>query len=215
MTNPIRRQISLGFTEERFPEGQHICYIFRDDEERQRTMSKYLASGLQSHEKVLYLVDTMSTNEFLDCMAELGLDVHAHTNDFIVKEALPVYCPNGTFSCPDMLEVVGTFYGQSLQEGYAGSRGTGEMSWALSAGCVRKADLMEYEARLTQVLQEYPYTACCQYDARRFDGETIMDVLHVHPLMIVRGQVVKNPFYQPPDEFLKAYRRREGESING
>lgn len=31
MTTPNRRLISLGFAEERFPEGQHFCDIFRDE----------------------------------------------------------------------------------------------------------------------------------------------------------------------------------------
>jgi hypothetical protein len=210
-----RRNISLGFTETTVPEGQHICYLFNDEAERRRTMSKYLQSGLDAREKVLYLVDTMTTGEFAECMAELGLDVSRHQHDLVLQEALPVYCPGGTFSVPDMLKVVGEFYQQSLQDGYVGSRGTGEMSWCLVDGRARKEDIMEYEARLTQVLEQYPYTACCQYDARRFDGETIMDVLSVHPMMIVRGQVVKNPFFQPPEEFLASYRRRHEGAVHG
>ena len=35
-----------------------------------------------------------------------------------------------------------------------------------------------------------------------------MDVLSVHPVMIVRGQLVKNPYYIEPDEFLKQLRDR-------
>jgi len=33
-----------------------------------------------------------------------------------------------------------------------------------------------------------------------------MDVLNVHPVMIVRGQLVKNPFYLEPDIFLEKLR---------
>jgi hypothetical protein len=41
----------------------------------------------------------------------------------------------------------------------------------------------------------------CQYDARRFDGATIFDVINVHPVMLVRGHLIRNPFYLPPDQF--------------
>ena len=34
--------------------------------------------------------------------------------------------------------------------------------------------------------------------------ELIMDVLKVHPLMVVRGAVVRNPFFVPPEEFLRS-----------
>lgn len=42
----------------------------------------------------------------------------------------------------------------------------------------------------------------CQYNARAFDGATLMDVLKAHALMVVRGSVVHNPFYLPPEEIL-------------
>lgn len=209
MMHPERRKISLGFTGERFSEGLHICYIFRDESERRRVMAQYLKSGLESGEKVLYLVDTMSPGDFLESMEEMGIHPPNRGKDFIVSEALPVYCPDGHFSTPDMLNVVGEFYQDALKEGYTGARGTGEMSWALVEGSVRKQDLMEYEARLNQVLKVFPYTTCCQYDARRFDGGVIMDVLSVHPMMIVRGQVVRNPYYIAPELFLDELRERD------
>ena len=203
-----RRHISLGFTPERVLEGRHICYIFNDEEERRRTMSKYLSSGLEQNEKVLYLVDTMTPDDFSEAMGELGLDVAAWGEKLILSEAMPTYCPDGSFSCPEMLDVVGRFYEASLAEGYKGSRGTGEMSWAASHGDVAMEEVMEYEARLNEVLDRYPYTAVCQYDARLFDGQTILDVLSVHPMMIVRGQLVRNPFFIEPRIFLRQLRER-------
>lgn len=62
--------------------------------------------------------------------------------------------------------------------------------------------LIEYESRLNLLVEQNPITLICQYDANRFDGATIYDVLNVHPMMIVRGQVVRNPYYVPPAEFL-------------
>ena len=171
-------------------------------------MAKFLNSGLEFGDKVLYLVDTMSPDDFMDSMEELGLHPQERGKDLIVSQALPAYCPEGHFSSPDMLDVIGRFYQQAIREGYVGSRGTGEMSWALVEGVARKEEVMEYEARLNQVLQIYPHTACCQYDARRFDGATIMDVLSVHPMMIVRGQLVRNPYFIEPEVFIKELKMR-------
>lgn len=36
-----RRDISLGFCDKHFKEGQHICYIYTDDDERRRVLSDY------------------------------------------------------------------------------------------------------------------------------------------------------------------------------
>ena len=208
MSTMSRRTISLGFTDECFHEGLHICYIYNDDAERRRVMSKYLESGLLAREKVLYLVDLMTPAEMLNNLESMGVDVRSKGAAFTIAEAAPAYCPSGVFNSDEMLTIVKDFYQQSISEGYYGSRGTGEMSWCLVQGRADKASLMDYEARLNLLLAEHPYTACCQYDSRRFDGQTIMDVLSVHPVMIVRGQLVKNPFYIEPWVFLKELQSR-------
>lgn len=59
------------------------------------------------------------------------------------------------------------------------------------------------------MLETHPVTAICQYDANRFDGDTILQCLEVHPYMIVRGQVVQNPFYMKPEEFIERHPIRE------
>jgi len=61
---------------------------------------------------------------------------------------------------------------------------------------------MEYECKVSVLLQEKPVTAVCEYEASGFDGATIMDVLRVHPMMVVRGSVVHNPYFVPPAEYL-------------
>lgn len=210
MSQKDRRIISLGFTAERVFEGQHICYIYNDDTERLRVMAKYMESGMLEGEKLLYLVDVMTPAEMLDCLEELGVDVHAKADRLTVAEAASGYCPSGVFNADEMLSAIRHFYQKAVdQEGYPGARGTGEMSWCLIEGRADEESVMEYEARLNHLLSAYPYTACCQYDARRFDGHIIMDILSVHPVMIVRGQLVKNPYYIEPDVFLEEYRARK------
>ncbi len=35
-----------------------------------------------------------------------------------------------------------------------------------------------------------------------------MDVLSVHPMMIVRGQLMQNPYFIDPDEFMQRLKNR-------
>lgn len=205
-----RREISLGFTDERVPEGQHICYIYNDDTERRRVMARYLESGMLAGEKLLYLVDVMTPDEMLDCLEELGVDARTKGRDLTMAEAASTYCPSGPFQPDEMIALARDFYTAAVGEGCAGARATGEMSWCLEDGRAEPGALMEYEARLNSLLAEHPCTACCQYDARRFDGGTILDVLSVHPVMIVNGQLVQNPCYVEPEVFLEKLRARAG-----
>ncbi|MGC4066860.1 MAG: MEDS domain-containing protein [Polyangiaceae bacterium] len=63
--------------------------------------------------------------------------------------------------------------------------------------------LFEYEGKVNELLRSCPVTAVCQYDSRAFDGATIMDVLAVHPLMVVQDHVIQNPFFVPAEDYAK------------
>lgn len=208
MTEISKRHISLGFSSEKFLEGHHIVYIYNDDIERKRTMAKFLQQGLLDNEKVLYLVDDISPSEMKVELQNLGVDVDEKQEDFDITEGHYTRCPNHYFSSDFMLGVVADYYDDAIRDGYTGARGAGEMSWALVEGRANITELIKYEARLNAILKTHPLTTVCQYDARRFDGSLIMDMLSVHPMMIVRGQLVKNPSFVEPAIFLKEYQER-------
>jgi len=202
------RHISLGFTKGSFKEGHHIAYIYNDDAERKRTMSKFLKQGWMEKEKLLYLVDDISPEEMKKELMDIGVAVEENQQDFDIRKGHYWCCPDHYFSSEFMLGLVKGYYENAISQGYAGARGIGEMSWALVEGRSTLPELLEYEARLNHILSDYPLTTICQYDARRFDGALIMDMLSVHPMMIVRGQLVSNPHFVEPEAFLKAYRER-------
>ena len=201
------RFVSMGFTDEQFPAGTHMCYIYKDDQERKEFIAKYLSLGLQGHEKVNYFVDVISPEEMRAQFNELGLNLPLEMDerDFSISRALEIYCTGSKFVPENTLQKLRSMYALSIDEGYSGTRISGEMSWVLREGVEGTDRLMEYESLVNTVLLDYPLTAICQYDARRFNGSTLFDVLNVHPMMIIRGQVVRNPYYVIPEKFLANY----------
>ena len=199
------RQVLLDTNKERFQEGAHCCLIFSDDEERRRSVAPYLAYGLAQGERVHYFGDVSSEEEVQSWLRGLDLAVPlpppSKPGRMEFVEAVPCYCPGGVFNPDTMLNKLIHCYHDAVDAGHPGARVSGEMTWALR-GLPGSERLVEYEARINQIVDEHPVTAVCQYDARRFDGATILDVLRVHPMMIVHGQVVRNPYYTKPEEFL-------------
>ncbi len=203
-----RHFTSLGFTAERFPAGTHMCFIYNNEEERRAVMAGYIESGFKEGDLTFYLVHKTTPQEFSAHLADYGITLPASLkpDQWVLKSAQETYTPDRTFIPDRMLETLKAFYQSGIKAGFKGVRGMGEMEWALE-GMPGSDGLIEYEARINTVVAEYPLTAICQYDARKFDGATLFDVLNVHPMMVVRGQVVRNPYYLPPDEF---FRRRQG-----
>ena len=198
-----RPMISLGFDEEPYPRGTHMCFIFNDEDERRWVMSKYIQSGLDANEQVGYFVDTMSPDGLKKWMRDQGVTLPDELDgrQYSVVDADVTYCPDGTFNVDRMIETVAEAHYRSLREGYAGARLAGEMSW-VKRGHPGSENLAEYECRLNVLVRTVPTTIVCQYDAQRFDGATLYDILSVHPMMIVHGQVVRNPYYVEAEVFL-------------
>ncbi|MBU1194301.1 MAG: MEDS domain-containing protein [Proteobacteria bacterium] len=196
--------ISLGFDNKSYPAGTHMCLIYNDEVERCKIISKFMAGGLKTGEKVAYFVDEISPMDVYAWLEKMDVILPEKNMDeaFTAAEAQKTYCPDGTFIPERMLATLREFYDQSMAQGYSHCRVSGEMGWALKnlPGSDR---LMEYESLVNVVVTTHPVTAVCQYDANRFDGAAILKCLEVHPYMIVHGQVVHNPYYITPEEFLK------------
>lgn len=186
-----------------FPECHHLCLIYDSKEQRRKVVSAFLASGLKRGELVRYFADTTSPEEIRAWLLEAGVELPKAGEDgaFGIIQAESAYCPSGRFVPQEVIENMLSRYAMARKAGYRGSRACGEMSWALRD--IPGADrFLEYEVRINTITETFPYVGMCQYDARLFDGATLFKVLQVHPYMIAQGQLVSNPYYIKPEEFL-------------
>lgn len=196
----------LGFTQEIIPECNHLCLIYDNEEQRRKIVSEYLAAGLKRGELVGYFADATPREDVLAWLSETGVDFLKAEEDgaFGIVKAEDAYCPGGRFVPQEVLDRVAARYTMLKQTDYTGSRVTGEMSWVLRD--IPDSDrLLEYEVGLNMIDETFPHIGMCQYDARLFDGATLFKVLQVHPYMIAQGQIVRNPFYIKPEEFLAKF----------
>lgn len=196
----------LGFTDQLFPTGSHICQIYSDDSEQIDSLLGYLESGIKNGEKTACFTDKLAVATLAAHLELRGLSLPQLTESKALTKSntSDVYFQNGCFSPEVMLGLLRQFHADSVSQGFTAARVIGEM---IPEVCTMKGGerLMEYESRVSMQMRTHPVTAVCQYDARSFDGATIMKVLKVHPLMVIRGAVVHNPYFIQPEEFLKQF----------
>ncbi len=113
-----------------------------------------------------------------------------------------VYLKNGYFDPDEIIQFWAGKVREAKAAGFPALRFAGEMTWALG-GDPGTERLVEYEARLNRFFMDYDAVCICQYDSKRFSSELILQVLRTHPLVVYGGRVCKNPYYVPPEEFLK------------
>ena len=201
--NSKNQWIELGFTQHPFPSGMHMCLLYTDEAERRRTIGKYLKYGILAKEKVSYFTDVMKPEEVRDWLLSLGVAL-PEEDGFSISVAAKTYCPDGVFVPEQMLNALKALYENAKKAGYPNVRVSGEMSWALK-GIPGSERLIEYEALVNEVFITHPINAICQYDVNKFSGATILNVLKVHPMMLINSQIISNPYYIQPRDFLKEY----------
>lgn len=196
--------ISLGFTDEKVPVGSHICQIYSERNECITSLLKFLLSGLQARERIGCFSEKVDEEALTEYFANYNISYSEckQHQAITLTSTQEAYFQNHVFDPERTLSILSNYHQESLDLGFPAARLIGEMPSMIQH--VSGGDrLLEYESKVSILLKKHPVTTVCQYDANLFDGATIMDILKVHPQMIVNGAVVHNPFYIPPEEFLK------------
>jgi hypothetical protein len=108
-----------------------------------------------------------------------------------------------------MLEVF-----EQMASGNAGgrfplSRIVCRMDWAVEGGSQSNVDdLIEFESRVNDVWRRHDDAVICTYHLAKFGGDTVIDIMRTHPMVIIGGVLQRNPFFVPPGEFLREIRGR-------
>lgn len=203
--NTQEQGMDMGFTKEIIPECHHMCLIYDNEEQRREIVSAYLAAGIKGKEIVRYFTDQTSPDQLYAWLAEKGVEFQ-EDDAFCILPAESAYCPSGSFVPQQVIDNAVARYTTARQAGYTASRVTGEMNWILRGNYSHNL-LLEYEVGLNKIRNDFPRVGMCQYDARLFDGAMLFNVLQVHPYMVAQGQIVRNPFYIKPEEFLAKFQR--------
>lgn len=195
--------VPMGFTSEKIPKGTHMCLVFSSEEERLDSLLKFLLSGLKNNERCSCFTENLKEQDLRDFLEDNGINYaeKKEIDGIQLSGTNEVYFPEGSFNPDTMLNLLSNFYTESNDLGFHSARVIGEMEPRIET--IPGGDrLLEYESRVSLLVKEKPITTICQYNANKFSGGTIMDVLKVHPMMIVNGAVMQNPFFIEPEEYL-------------
>jgi hypothetical protein len=192
----------------------HVCGFFNGSDEQYRVLGPFYKEAIDGGEKLLTIIDPKTRREHGEQLCRCGIDAaRAETaGQLVVLGWDEAYLQDGEFDQDRMLVAVDAVIAQGREQGYARSRITGQMSWAFE-GIPGSEQLIEYEARVNEVLTRTRQPAVCIYDLSRLTGAMMMDILRCHPLTLVGGVVQVNPFFTPPEELLRELRDRKAQRL--
>jgi hypothetical protein len=205
--NPNTKPVTLAGR--KLSRGAHACAFFHDREEEYQVLLPFVKEGNERGEKAFHVVDAAHRPERMRRLQSLGLDITAaeKTGQIEVRAWEQAYLRDGCFDQDRMLSLIQEALNGGKAAGFGQTRLWANMEWALN-DCPGVHDLVEYETRLNHILPKFDDVVVCTYDLSRFGAGVVMDILRTHPMVIIGGILQENPFYVPPDEFLRELAER-------
>jgi hypothetical protein len=188
---------------------RHVCAFFHSDDEGYRVLLPFIKDGFERGDKAVHLVRTDQYDRHLEHLSGIGIDPQAalQSGQLDVRINRDAYLREGRFDQDRMLAQFEEMAEETARSAYPLSRIICSMDWAYDAPS-QIQELIEFESRVNDVWQRHEDAVICVYDLKRIAGDVVIDILRTHPIIVIGGMLQENPFYVPPEEFLREFRQR-------
>lgn len=190
----------------RLERSRHVCAFVQNRAEAQRLLDPFALDGLARGEKLSYIVDPAERAEWAVHLRRQGLDLPALLDDgrLELRTWSETHLRGGQFNSDAMLQAS---LEQMERSPNRRIRMISDMGWAVDQQ--RDGELIRYEARANALMDRFHHVVICVYDATKFHGDVVLDVLRTHPLVLIGGLLHANPYFVAPAQFLEELDRRE------
>jgi hypothetical protein len=202
----------IAFAGSHLSEARHVCAFFNSDEEGYRVLLPFIKDGFECGDKAIHVVNPDQRQDHLRRLAAAGIDSAAAqlSGQFELRTNTETYLRDGRFDQDRMLEVFERLASGNAEGGFPLSRVVCHMDWA-AEGRLHIDNLVEFESRVNDVWCRHDDAVICVYDLAKFRADAVVDIMRTHPMIIVGGILQHNPFFVPPEIFLREVRERRAE----
>jgi hypothetical protein len=185
------------------PHPGHVCAFFDSREQKYDILIPFLQDALSAGDEVVNIVDAIDMTAHLAALEEGGVPLQESmaSGQLNVLTSEQTYLEEGDDVLPRLLDFLRATLARAKAENHC-LRTWGEMNW-VRHGTMPIEDVLEYEARVNELLPDFECSMVCVYDLAYTPTALVTDVLATHPFAIIQGRLRKNPYYVEPDEYLE------------
>ena len=207
--NTMRTATPIQIGDSQLAEMRHVCAFFNSDEEEYRVLLPFIKDGFERGDKAVHVVNPEQRDDHLQRLAAAGIDTNAteQSGQFELRTNTEAYLRDGRFDQDRMLEVFKQVASENAKGRFPLNRIVCRMDWVADHGPYID-DVVEFESRVNDIWSRHDDAVICTYHLGKFGGETVIDILRTHPMVIIGGILQQNPFFVPPQEFVREIRER-------
>ena len=205
----------IPFAGSQLSEARHVCAFFNSGDEEYRVLLPFIKDGFECGDKAVHIVNPDRRRDHLQRLAAVGIDTTAaqQSGQFELRTN-EEYLRDGRFDQDRMLDAFEQLASGNAKGGFPLSRIVCHMDWA-AEGRAYVDNLVEFESRVNDVWRRHDDVVICVYDLAKFGGDTVVDIMRTHPVIVIGGILQQNPFFVPPEKFLRELReRRAGQTTS-
>jgi hypothetical protein len=188
----------------------HVCAFFSSQEAEEAVYLPFIQAGIAAGEKCVHILEAERRDEKRAKLGALGIDIAAaeDTGQLELRPWEHAHVVGGHFDQARMLDGLARA-AASGGNAFGCTRLWSNQEWSLK-DIPGVEDILEYEARFNYIWPKYNDVFVCVYDITKYRPNFLMQVLRTHPFSIVDNVLKENPFYVPPDVFLRELHSRKG-----
>jgi hypothetical protein len=207
------RTPAIPFAGSQLEDVRHVCAFFNSDDEEYRVLLPFIRGGFECGDKAIHVVNPDQRSNHLDRLASAGIDAAPalQSGQLDLRINTETYLRDGRFDQDRMLDAFEGMASGGVNAKFPLSRIVCRMDWA-AEGRSHIESLVEFESRVNDVWCNHDDAVICVYNLAKFGGDTVIDIMRTHPMIIIGGILQKNPFFVPPGEFLRELRQRRADS---
>jgi hypothetical protein len=202
----------IPFAGARLDQARHVCAFFNSETEEYRVLLPFIRGGFDCGHKAVHIVSPDRRPRHVRHLTAAGIDAAQaqRSGQLELRSSTEAYLRDGRFDQDRMLRTFEGIASGSASGPYPLNRIVCQMEWASRhPSCIH--DLIEFEARVNDIWSQHDDAVICVYDLAKFGGDTVLDVMRTHPMIIVGGILQQNPFFVPPRDFLRELRQRRAD----
>jgi len=185
-------QVRLGWANRTLPVGTHMCFYYSDDEGLRETLS-FVRLGLDEPET--FCVMFADQTRIPGLVAWLSAGYAGDVASLVETDKLALIGEEPTVE--QLLSSIGSRLDEAMARGYGLIRFLGFIGWGLP-GWPTETNLLDFEARVNEVVTAYPAVIICTYGVPSLPGASLIyGGLQTHPVTMIGDDIQTNPHFRP------------------